>query len=200
MGQLMYLAGPIARPLDPFETTYFQHGLNLETVGLSLDDCHCDLCMSVVLKAIGQHGSSCRCPECVSIVCNRIAQFQQLRNLVRQQQESHKPVFIDTDYRHADHRKNIPHFVYRCFDKDNTLLYVGRSCNVMNRIYDHREKPWGKDISKITTESYKNFSHADYREQFVIGAERPLHNRQHCERPKPKSFQPSIQEEFTDDK
>lgn len=68
-------------------------------------------------------------------------------------------------------------YVYRHFDKDGVLLYVGYSVQVLGRLAAHRRSPWAKDIAKITIESYETEEEALEAERQAIRAEDPRHNK-----------------------
>ncbi len=68
-------------------------------------------------------------------------------------------------------------WVYRLFDSDGDLLYVGRTqCN-QSRINDHRRAAWGKEITRSTVEIWTGHDAALAREKEIIRLENPRHNR-----------------------
>jgi hypothetical protein len=71
-----------------------------------------------------------------------------------------------------------PYQVYRLYDKQDVLLWVGSSFQVNTRLSEHRRCPWGKDISRVTRETYPNQQAAHIAEDYAIIHEMPLHNKQ----------------------
>ena len=69
-----------------------------------------------------------------------------------------------------------PHAVYRIFDKDGTLLYVGCSSRLLSRLYTHSLKEWGTRMARIELEWYDDKAHAAVAEARAILDERPLLN------------------------
>ena len=83
--------------------------------------------------------------------------------------------------------KDRPHFVYRIFDKDDQLLYVGCARDVEDRINQHTHWPmpsltsdyfWHHTVHH-TSEEYPNHHLARIAERKAIEAEAPLLNRFH---------------------
>lgn len=73
-----------------------------------------------------------------------------------------------------------PHVVYRCYDADDRLLYIGCTSNLSHRMTAHRSRsPWATDIARITTEDLPGRAVALYVEAQAIRAESPLHNKVH---------------------
>lgn len=67
--------------------------------------------------------------------------------------------------------------VYRCFDTDGHLLYIGSSVNVANRYSYHRwEKNWWADVARTEEQRFPSLPAARVAERKAIEAERPLHN------------------------
>lgn len=71
-------------------------------------------------------------------------------------------------------------FLYRFFDKENRLLYVGISYHMERRLDQHRfQKPWGQ-IARIDVASYSTRLEAEQAERVAIQTEKPewnvLHN------------------------
>jgi hypothetical protein len=71
------------------------------------------------------------------------------------------------------------HAVYRMFDTDGCLLYVGISLSVAHRMSRHRrEKQWWSDIAKIELTHYLDHDSARAAERDAIQDEAPLYNIQ----------------------
>lgn len=67
--------------------------------------------------------------------------------------------------------------LYRHFDKDGNLLYLGVSLNAIERTISHRDKsPWYQDIARIEIEWHNSRSAAYYHEKRAIQYEHPRHN------------------------
>lgn len=66
--------------------------------------------------------------------------------------------------------------LYRHFNEDGVLLYVGVSLSVVCRSYKHGKSPWADDISLITIEKHKTKRLALEAEKLAIKNESPLFN------------------------
>ena len=70
--------------------------------------------------------------------------------------------------------------LYRFYDADDVLLYVGISERGPERWKAHRKgKPWWTDVARTTTEHYDTRQQALDAERAAIIAEKPLHNVVH---------------------
>lgn len=71
-----------------------------------------------------------------------------------------------------------PHVVYRLYDRTGVLLYVGLTCNVVNRFREHGQThPW---FSEVVVSEYEHFPDGLAAEAYAIAliAElEPLHNQ-----------------------
>lgn len=83
---------------------------------------------------------------------------------------------------------NRPHFLYRCFDRDGVLLYVGVAADVESRMFHHLhqcnvgKQPNGslrRHMTTWTSEPHPTKLAARDAERRTIAAEAPLLNRQH---------------------
>lgn len=84
----------------------------------------------------------------------------------------------------------MTHYVYRIFDADNALLYIGATSDVHARIVFH-QRPWyGQSkasnemfgrIDRWTSEAHPSKEAALAAERAAIHAEAPLLNRLHNE-------------------
>lgn len=55
-------------------------------------------------------------------------------------------------------RRGDPHFVYRAFDEDGRLLYVGCTIDFLIRLREHRKSSvWYPLVDHWTVEDYPNF-------------------------------------------
>lgn len=67
--------------------------------------------------------------------------------------------------------------LYRMYDADGALLYIGVSLNVAQRMGQHRaEKPWWTDIARIDLEHHVSRRAVLQAEQRAILSEGPLYN------------------------
>jgi predicted GIY-YIG superfamily endonuclease len=70
--------------------------------------------------------------------------------------------------------------LYRHFDKDSALLYVGVSMSGMRRLSEHRDhSPWFRDIARVEMEYFSTRAEALEAERKAIIAEKPRHNIHH---------------------
>lgn len=73
--------------------------------------------------------------------------------------------------------------LYRLFDKEDRLLYVGISKKVFNRINEHmKEKSWACEIAREEVQRFPNRGEASHAEIEAIKNEKPLYNIQHQDR------------------
>lgn len=70
-----------------------------------------------------------------------------------------------------------PHYVYRCYDEDGRLIYVGCTVDPVGRLAHHRANAWwGHQISTVRNIVFPNKDYALTREREAIGEERPRWN------------------------
>jgi predicted GIY-YIG superfamily endonuclease len=69
-----------------------------------------------------------------------------------------------------------PHAVYRAYDADNNLLYVGCSVNPDRRLKDHVRTPWYPRMTRCAVEWHPNFDIGRSVERVAIETEEPLFN------------------------
>ena len=75
-------------------------------------------------------------------------------------------------------RKKGKTALYRHFDKDGQLLYVGISLSHVARLSQHRDgSPWYEDIAHVTIEWHKTRVDAELAETTAIGREAPKYNK-----------------------
>ena len=67
--------------------------------------------------------------------------------------------------------------LYRQFDCDGVLLYVGVSENAQRRQIAHRYSSWAGQIAKVTVEDFPTKAAAHAAERAAILAEAPMFNR-----------------------
>lgn len=69
------------------------------------------------------------------------------------------------------------HSVYRMFDAEGALLYVGCTAQWPLRLDQHRVgRPWWQDVATVTIESFPSREDALDAESRAIEVEHPLHN------------------------
>lgn len=66
--------------------------------------------------------------------------------------------------------------VYRFFDADGALLYVGVTMSVLSRMMAHRRLPWYREIATIKVEHHDTKELAFAAERAAIAAENPRYN------------------------
>ena len=75
------------------------------------------------------------------------------------------------------HKYMCDQYLYRHFDADGQLLYVGITCNPSKRLGQHRRsKDWFTDIAQTTYEKYASRADVIAAEKAAIEAEHPLWN------------------------
>ena len=75
---------------------------------------------------------------------------------------------------------STPTQLYRHFDADGVLLYVGISANAMQRLAGHgSQSSWASRIARVEIENWPTREEALLAEQEAISAEGPLFNRIH---------------------
>jgi predicted GIY-YIG superfamily endonuclease len=71
-----------------------------------------------------------------------------------------------------------PTALYRWYDQDDVLLYVGVSTNVARRAGQHEDKEWWHRVARSTVEQFESRGAALDAESRAIREERPLFNIQ----------------------
>jgi predicted GIY-YIG superfamily endonuclease len=67
--------------------------------------------------------------------------------------------------------------LYRFFNEQNELLYVGISMNLWNRFQDHRKrKSWWREVTSIRVVHYDDIDDAARAEKIAIAQECPIYN------------------------
>lgn len=79
---------------------------------------------------------------------------------------------------HPDRRDGVViTSLYRLYDEDDDLLYVGISSRLLRRLRVHqRRQVWGKQICYVEWVEFTDRAEAEAAERQVIHNERPLHN------------------------
>lgn len=69
------------------------------------------------------------------------------------------------------------HVVYRVYDADERLLYIGVTVDLKNRLRVHGyQSPWYVDAARVDAESFPDRPTAFDAEAYAIREEAPLHN------------------------
>lgn len=75
--------------------------------------------------------------------------------------------------------------LYRLFNAENVLLYVGITDNLRIRMSRHAaEQDWWPEVTRRTVALYDDRESADRAETLAIAAEKPLHNKAKVYAPK----------------
>ncbi len=69
--------------------------------------------------------------------------------------------------------------LYRYYDADETLLYVGVSLNAIARLIAHSRRGWFEKISTIKVEWFDTRALTEAAEIDAIRTEKPIHNSHH---------------------
>lgn len=70
------------------------------------------------------------------------------------------------------------HYVYRAFDADGRLLYIGCTVDLAKRMSQHRKSAeWWEFVAELTTHSYPSRSTARAAEELAIHSEGAYFNR-----------------------
>lgn len=73
---------------------------------------------------------------------------------------------------------NANQVLYRFFNKNNELLYIGITSNALNRISGHAsDKPWFSEVTHATFEHFFSRAAVDAAETRAIRAEFPKYNK-----------------------
>ncbi len=68
--------------------------------------------------------------------------------------------------------------VYRFYDEDNVLLYVGQTPAPIERFHEHRDdKPWFDEVTHFSTDWHLSREDAEWAEDAAIADEWPLYNK-----------------------
>jgi excinuclease UvrABC nuclease subunit len=71
----------------------------------------------------------------------------------------------------------VPTALYRHFDREGRLLYVGVSLSAIQRTKQHHTNaPWFREITRIELTWFGSRSSAELAEEHAIKAEKPLYN------------------------
>lgn len=73
------------------------------------------------------------------------------------------------------------HFLYRIYDSEGALLYVGITGRARRRIVEHmrQQEWWPAEQVQVSVVAFSTENAAHHAEVVAIQRERPLHNKQH---------------------
>lgn len=67
--------------------------------------------------------------------------------------------------------------MYRIYDGDDQLLYIGITVDIKTRLNHHRKKPWWQEVARIDVDdAYLDRASALEAETLAIGTENPTWN------------------------
>ena len=72
-----------------------------------------------------------------------------------------------------------PTYLYRIYDADDALLYIGITRNPAGHLSKHACRPWGNRIDSVSYDKYPSRRAALDAERHAIETEGPLHNITH---------------------
>lgn len=84
--------------------------------------------------------------------------------------------------------------LYRFYDAEDELLYVGISKDPKTRWEQHRDKPWRPDVAMRVVEWFDDRATAEHAERKAIQNEAPRYNVRHNHRPTPLAPQVRAEE------
>lgn len=97
---------------------------------------------------------------------------------------SRAPSRRGSSHRRSRPRTNKSTFLYRYFDEDDELLYIGITDNLADRTHEHAwSSSWMDFAVRSTIERYKTRKEAEELEVQAIRSERPLFNMAHNDAP-----------------
>jgi predicted GIY-YIG superfamily endonuclease len=75
----------------------------------------------------------------------------------------------------------MKHTLYRFYDQDDNLLYVGISADLARRLDQHaRAKPWWTDVALVRVQHHPDRATVAAAERHAIRTEQPRYNVQHA--------------------
>lgn len=80
-----------------------------------------------------------------------------------------------------DYRNTTGNYIYYLY-KDDTILYVGKTSNIKNRIESHlsitdlNKYEWKREINKVYVEEYNNLKESSLKEGYLINTLNPPNN------------------------
>jgi len=76
------------------------------------------------------------------------------------------------------HLDNVPHYVYRAYDDQGVLLYIGCTYQLDVRLKAHQSmsRRWAQHMVDVQVETHPNRAEGLSAERLAISTERPLYN------------------------
>lgn len=79
-------------------------------------------------------------------------------------------------------KETTPNVLYRLFDAEGALLYIGITVDFQTRMrYHRRQKPWWGEVARTETEPFRSRSEALTAEWYAIVNECPKYNVEHAD-------------------
>lgn len=86
-------------------------------------------------------------------------------------------------------RMKSNHILYRFYDSEDTLLYIGITGDPMNRWSGHsHDKTWYRDVARSSMEHFESRGALAAAEIHAIRTEKPRYNRTHNSVPQPPTI------------
>lgn len=95
-----------------------------------------------------------------------------------------------SEYLEEDDRR---FYIYKMYDENEELLYIGKTTNIRNRIKQHFSKdtiekqPWKEDVFRVEYFELYTKVDMDIAELYLIATERPKYNESSTDTTFPKS-------------
>lgn len=81
-----------------------------------------------------------------------------------------------TEMSNREQRWWTPAFVYRLYDANGTLLYIGSAYDADQRCKEHAKQPWWPEVARRTEQQFPNRGHAYTEELKAIAVEGSKYN------------------------
>lgn len=78
----------------------------------------------------------------------------------------------------TDHLANVPHHVYRYYNADNEVLYVGCTWDLAKRDREHQDKDWYPQVRRVEFDTFPDRRAGRLGEYVAIQRLKPIHNQQ----------------------
>lgn len=98
-------------------------------------------------------------------------------NLIEWDGAALRALAAEHGWKAADRKR--PHFVYRVFDAEDRLLYIGRTWHPWRRFAGHKRSPWMSYAHRVDWEFVGDYEDAKRAEARAILHEHPIYNRQY---------------------
>lgn len=89
--------------------------------------------------------------------------------------------------------EHTDYLLYRVFDHEGALLYVGQTLAPVHRFATHqRQKNWWRDVATIALQHFQDLDAVSEAEREAIRGENPVHNILHSRRSSPPAGQTDL--------